>query len=437
MDHDFLPRRGQNRNLRPGIQSRQAFGNWERPKAFRPPEEVAAEDDQQAQNPQSFQASNATRPGNTYLENEEAATMGPDSGKPPRKSFKQWLKTRTKKQWVIIILILLMALSGLGFGAYQLWFKKDPPPKKSVIKQEPKPQPKAEPLYSTLSGLTITDPTINQRPVTAVMIENSPDARPQSGLNQAGVVFEAIAEGGITRFLTLFQDTEPDYIGPVRSVRPYYVQWAAGFDAAIAHVGGSGDALRMLRQEKVAKDLDQFFNPGPYHRVSNRFAPHNMYSSVVALRELQTQKGFTSNYKGFIRKTEAKAAAPTATTIDFNISGALYNAHYEYDGATNTYKRFEGGKPHTDEKSAAQLSPKVVVGLVLPQGSQGIYTTYNTLGSGEVFIFQDGIVTKGTWHKTDNNTQFTFTDANGAELKLNPGQTWISVVGSASRVSYK
>jgi hypothetical protein len=268
------------------------------------------------------------------------------------------------------------------------------------------------------------------------MIENSLDARPQAGLAQAGVVFEAIAEGGITRFLTLFQDLEPDYIGPVRSVRPYYVQWAAGFDSAIAHVGGSADALRMLRQDKVAKDLDQFFNPGPYRRISSRFAPHNMYSSVVTLRELQVQKGFTSKYSGFERKKEDKAATPTVTSIDFNISGAVFNPHYDYDAATNSYKRSEGGKPHLDEK-AGQLSPKVVIGLVLPQGRNGIYTTYETIGKGEAFVFQDGVVLRCTWTKNSNADQIKFTDGAGAPLKLIPGQTWISAVGSSDRVIYK
>lgn len=423
MNSDFLPRRGQNSNLppRPQHRLRQRTNNWQQPATFRTPDEVARQEEEQANNAAAYQA---------------ITTAGPTGGKPPRKSFKEWLRTRTKKQWIIIILVALLVLGGIGFAVYQLWLKPEPKPVQRVVKQEPKPEP-PKPIYSTLSGLEITDAAINQRPVTAVMIENSLDARPQAGLNQAGVVFEAIAEGGITRFMALFQDSEPDYIGPVRSVRPYYVQWAAGFDAAVAHVGGSGDALRMLRQENVAKDLDQFFNPGPYHRVSNRFAPHNMYSSVIALRELQTQKGFTSTYQGFVRKTEAKSPTPNATSIDFNISSALYNPHYDYDAATNSYKRSEGGKPHTDEKSGQQLNPKVVMALVMPQGRNGIYTTYNTLGSGEVFLFQDGTLTKGTWSKATNKEQFTFKDANGAELKLNPGQTWISVVGSADRVIFK
>jgi hypothetical protein len=419
MKNDFLPRRGQRDRLRPG---HRAAPSWERPHAFRTPEAIAAEEEQ---NP----VTNTTAGFNNHGANKYGAAK--------QKGFKAWLKRLSKKQRILLIAAIVLVLASGGFAVYYFFFKPEPAKPAVIVKKEIPPPPAGQPLVSSLTGLPISDATINQRPVTGVMIENSPDARPQSGLNQAGVVFEAVAEGGITRFLTLFQDSEPDYIGPIRSVRPYYVIWATGFDAGIAHVGGSADALKMLRQDHVTKDLDQFFNPGPYHRVSNRYAPHNMYSSVTALREMQQQKGYTSTYTGFARKPEAKSAAPNATSMDFNISGAIYNPHYDYDAATNTYKRSEGGKPHIDEKSGQQLSPKVVVALVMPQGRNGIYTTYNTLGSGEAFIFQDGTVGKATWHKPGYKDQMTFTDGAGAPVKFNPGQTWLSVVGSTDRVSYK
>lgn len=418
MNNEFLPRRGLSNRLRPRPGQSRPGSSWERPHAFQTPAAIA---NQEEQNPATSTAGSA----------------GPGYAPKPKKSFKAWLKGLSKKQWTLIITAAVVVLGGGGFAIYHFFLKSEPVKPAPVVKKQLPPAPTAEPLVSNLTGLPITDPDMNKRPITGVMIENSQDARPQSGLNQAGVVFEAVAEGGITRFLTLFQESEPDYIGPVRSVRPYYVMWAAGFDAAIAHVGGSADALKMLRQDHLAKDLDQFFNPGPYHRVSNRFAPHNMYSSVAKLRELQEQKGFTSTFTGFPRKAEAKSAAPNATSIDFNISGAIYNPHYDYDAATNTYKRSEGGKPHTDEKSGQQLSPKVVVALVMKQGNNGIYTTYGTIGDGQAFVFQDGVMTLGSWHKVNDKAQFTFTDANGAVLKFNPGQTWLSVVGSNDRVSYK
>jgi hypothetical protein len=363
--------------------------------------------------------------------------VGGTTPQPPKRSIKDRLRSVSKKQWIIIGAASFVILGG-GVSAFLLLNgdEKQTPQvsvKENIVKEPPKPTTVA----STLTGLQV-DPAINERQVTGVMIENSLDARPQSGLREAGVVFEAIAEGGITRFLTLFQDVEPEYVGPVRSVRPYYVQWLNGFDAAVAHVGGSAEALAMLRSGQ-GKDLDQFSNPGPYWRVSNRYAPHNMYTSIPKLNELEASKGWTkSSYKAIPRaEKDSPSAAPDVKQIDFNVSGAIYNPHYDYDPGSNSYKRSEGGKPHTDEKSGEQLMPKVVVGLVMPQGRNGIYTTYQTIGSGEAYVFQNGTLNKGTWHKSANNSNFTFTDAAGKELKLNPGQTWFTVVGGADRVTYK
>lgn len=380
---------------------------------FKSPETIAADEEQQ----------NDT--------NTAAPLMQSGPPKKPKRSLKERLQSITKKQWIIIGIVVGVLIIG-GISALLLWPEpKELKPSKTVETATPPPAPTT--VASQLTGVQV-DPATNQRPVTAIMVENSLDARPQAGLNQAGIVFEAIAEGGITRFLALFQDNEPDYIGPVRSVRPYYVQWALGFDAPVAHVGGSPDGLALVR---AAKDLDQFANSSAYWRVGNRTAPHNVYTSIASLREVENKKGFTSSkFTSIVRKEEKASTTPNATKIDLNISSGNYNVHYDYDAATNSYKRNEGGKAHTDEKSGAQLSPKVVVVPVMAQGSNGKYTTYGTIGSGTVYVFQDGMVTEGTWRKGSNNEQFTFTDVSGKPLGLNPGQTWITVVGGKERVTY-
>jgi len=180
------------------------------------------------------------------------------------------------------------------------------------------------------------------------------------------VVFEAIAEGGITRFLALFQDTAPGSIGPIRSARPYYVQWEMGFDAGYAHVGGSPEALADIKAWGV-HDLDQFANGGSYQRIGSRAAPHNVYTSISALNQLEASKGLaTSTYNGFVRKKkETPAKTPNASHLDFNISGALYNVHYDYDAAHNRYLRSEGGAPHVDANNNQQITPKVVIAMVI------------------------------------------------------------------------
>jgi hypothetical protein len=272
------------------------------------------------------------------------------------------------------------------------------------------------------------------------MIENSPDARPQSGLDQASIVFEAIAEAGITRFLALYQDNYPGTLGPVRSSRPYFLDWAMAFDASYAHVGGSPDALQRIK-DIGTKDLDQFFNPGPYHRVSFRFAPHNMYTSLQGLADRAAEKGWTkSTFTPLVRKEkEEPNKAPTAKSINFAISGPTYNVHYDYDPARNAYARSMGGAVHIDNETKQQLAPKVVIALVMPYSlmADGYHSAYQTIGSGPMFVFQDGNVTQGTWSKGNPQDQFAFKDAAGKDLALNPGQTWISVVADPTKVNYQ
>ena len=383
---------------------------------FVPPEAVAAADEQQPDN---------------------GGVASPPAGDPPKQklSLNQRFKNLSKKQKILITVLASLVAAGIVVGAYFLFFAPSAPAPVAIIKkQEPKPPPKPTTVASNLTGLQV-DPSVNERPVTAIMIENSVDARPQSGLTQAGVVFEAIAEGGITRFVTLWQDTESDYIGPVRSVRPYYLTWLLGFDAAIAHAGGSTEALSLINQWHV-KDLNH--SSAYFWRVNSRAAPHNLYTSIAKLREYEAQKGYgKAVFTPLARKDkETPSASPTAKTINLNVSSANFNVHYDYDATTNIYKRSEGGAAHTDDKSGAQISPKVVVALVVPQGKNGVYYTYQTVGSGQVFIFQDGIVATGTWKKDSNSANLVFTDANGVELKLNPGQTWFTALGSASQVTY-
>ena len=350
----------------------------------------------------------------------------------------------TKEQKIITGVCVIIVMFGAGFG-WTKFFHHTKPVQAAVVKKpvvhKPTPPPQPTTVPSTLTGLPV-DPSVNQRPVTAVMIENSPDARPQSGLDQAGVVFEAIAEGGITRFLALFQDTQPNYIGPVRSARPYYIQWELGFNAGYAHVGGSPEALQDIRSWGV-RDLDQFYNSGAYERISNRYAPHNVYTSIAQLNQVETARGYTSSsFTGFVRKPDSPSKTPNATSIDMTFSGYYYNTHYDYDATTNTYKRSEGGAPHMElnkDGSQVQIAPKVLVALVMPYSheSDGYHSQYGTIGSGPMYVFEDGTVVQGTWSKSSATSQFVLTDQNNQPLKLNTGQTWVSALASTSDVSYK
>ena len=360
------------------------------------------------------------------------------------------------KKWTIPAAVLsLLLIGGGGAGAYYL---TRPSVKGGVYltKRPAKPAPKITTVASALSGLQV-DPSVNQRPVFGVMVENHyPDARPQSGIDQASVVFEAIAEGGITRFLTLYQDMQPDYIGPVRSARPYYVQWCMSFDCAYAHAGGSPEALADIRAWGT-KDLND--TPGIFWRISGRYAPHNLYTSIPKLGELASSRGYgTASFTGFTRKAEQPYKAPSAATsakkqtaapetrtpatgINFNISSGQYNARFDYDGSSNSYKRSQGGAAHMVVNSAgtqAQLQPKVVIAIITTYGvASDKHSQYGVIGSGQAYVFQDGTVTTGTWSKGDTTSPLTFTDSAGKPLPLNPGQTWITALSGTDRLAYQ
>ena len=301
---------------------------------------------------------------------------------------------------------------------------------KSVVKVADKPKPIAIKYYSPLTGSLVDSEAATTQPVTGIMIENSPDARPQSGLKNSGVVFEAIAEGGITRFLVLYQAEKPQLIGPVRSLRLYDIDWLAAFNTSIGHVGGSAAALAEIRNGTY-RDIDQFFNSGYYWRSDDRYAPHNVYTSFEKLDALNAAKGYTtSTFTGFTRVDGKPSTTPTATNIDITISSDLYNSSYIYDVTTNTYARSQAGAPHLDRESS-QITPSVVIAMRVDETTvleDGYRESISTIGSGKATIFQNGIAIDATWQKTSKLSQITFTDIAGKDIPLVRGQTWIAAV---------
>lgn len=300
------------------------------------------------------------------------------------------------------------------------------------IKVTKKPAPVV--YYSPLTGVKVADEAATKQAVTAIMIENSPDARPQSGIKQAGIVYEAIAEGGITRFLALYQEAKPGLVGPVRSVRMYYVDWYAPYSASIAHVGGSAAALAEVRNGSY-RDIDQFFNGGYYWRATDRYAPHNVYTNFEKLDALNREKGYTeSKFTGFPRADGKASEAPNATSIDMTISSTWYNTHYDYDKTSNSYLRSIGGAPSEDREDG-RIAPQVVIAMkvdMVKVMEDGWRESITTSGAGSAVIFQNGTATEATWRKNSRSEPLQFVDANGKEVSLNRGQTWITAVPNGS-----
>lgn len=344
-----------------------------------------------------------------------------------RDRLKVWAKTH-RVLAIFIGLGVLVFLTAAGIVAYVLLSSKPLLPQyHATIDMVERPKPV---FYSPLTGEKVTDEAATKQVVTAIMIENSPDARPQSGLKQAGIVYEAVAEGGITRFLTLHQQDKPQLIGPVRSLRMYYVDWLAPYNASVAHIGGSAAALAEVRNGKY-RDIDQFFNAGSYWRASDRYAPHNVYTSFEKLDALNTKKGYTtSNFTGFLRTDGKPADPPTATNITINISGPLYNTSYTYDATNNRYNRNLAGKPHTDREDGT-ITPSVVIAMKVDMHrvfEDGYREEIKANSTGQAVIFQNGTATEVTWKKPSREAQISFVGTDGKEVELVRGQTWISAV---------
>lgn len=349
----------------------------------------------------------------------------------PITRIKRWIKAHPRKAIAIASAAIVLISGAIVFAI--LNSEKPAPVVKAPTTVTPKPV-EVKKYYSPLTGIEVADEAATKMATTAIMLENSPDSRPQSGLKQSGVVYEAVAEGGITRFLTLHQQDKPQLIGPVRSLRMYYVDWLAPYNASVAHIGGSANALAEVRNGNY-RDIDQFFNAGAYWRATDRYAPHNVYTSFERLDALNQAKGYTeSSFTGFSRVDGKPVETPDATSIAVTISGPTYNSSYVYDKATNTYARSQAGAPHLDREDG-QITPSVVIALkvnMVKVLEDGYRESITTTGTGEAVIFQNGTAQTVTWSKADRASQLRFIDAAGKDVPLVRGQTWISAIPNGS-----
>lgn len=358
---------------------------------------------------------------------------------PPAQSKWQQIKERLKQPDLyipVIFLVLFLAIFASYVNRYHLAGRSGTSDKKLAdffrLKSEPTKQ-------SSLDGLVYPESDANRHPI-GIMIENHPDSRPQSGLSSASVVYEAIAEGGITRFLAIFGPKLPNKVGPVRSARPYYLDWCLEYDCFYTHVGGSNEALDLINKLAI-HDLDQFrYGTKNYGRAFYReprrgiAIEHTMFSDPTKLYEIAAKNQWpledsspTGNYKN----DSAKDERPANQQVKVEMSSKQYNLVWNYDPITNSYKRTMGGVSHRDALTDTQLAPKVmIVQEVAAQPSGNSSLKMQTVGTGKAIIFQDGQRVDGTWEKVNQSIRTIFKDANGREIRFNRGQRWITIVNS-------
>jgi hypothetical protein len=347
------------------------------------------------------------------------------------------------KRKVVIALGILVALLVVAATAWALLSRPEAPTKQRAVSKTLRTPPRPKTAPSPLTGVEVP-PELADNPVVSVVIENLyPSARPQSGLSSAGIVYETLAEGGITRYQAFFGDTMPLDVGPVRSLRTFFVRWGLEYDAPVVHAGGNIDALDLIRPLGM-KDLDQFANGGYFRRIPTRYAPHNLYTTGAQLEKLMQARGYYSEptFAPWLRKGDKKVAAPTASSITIDPSYPDYRVTYSYDPASNSYTRSIRGVADIDASGNVQIKPKNVVVLkaattygTTRANTQAVYT--QTVGSGSGVIFMDGQATEITWRKPSDKARTQFYDAAGKEVALNRGQTWVTVIPLEKSVSYK
>lgn len=284
---------------------------------------------------------------------------------------------------------------------------------------------------SPLNGLPVDDETLLDQRVMAVKIDNHPNARPQSGIEQADAVWELLVEGGLTRFIALFHHTDVDYVGPIRSGRPTDPTLAAITGDSIV-ISGAQDWVQSIIRSKGLKIIGEV-RPGTF-RMSHRSAPHNLYGDTIALREYAAGIGVTDEGPALPLFTWGPLdATEPATEITFDWSGFQSPITWKYQGGR--YLRFNGANAHTwtnrDRDVEEQVGADTLVVLeaprytACPSGSGSCVPALDTVGTGRALVFHGGEVQEGTWARGTHDIPFALSNADGSVLEVPPGKMWM------------
>ncbi len=371
----------------------------------------------------------------------------------------------------IILLPLIVYLVTTGFSYFL--FAKTPLAQKLVSAPTPlkvdtegklvfdETLPKTEPC--PLNGAKYSreqkDWWEKHRPL-GIMIENHENSRPQSGISAADIVYEAVAEGGITRFLIVYYCGTPVQVGPIRSARTYFLDFISeyGDSPLYVHVGGantSGPADALSQIEKYGwgsyNDMNQFSIGFPtfwrdYNRLGHPTATeHTMYSTTDKLwkfaedkRDLGVKgKDGASWNEGFVPyefKDDQASGTSQTVHIEHWSDYKEYFVDWIYDGANNQYNRKDGGKVHVDKNNNKQLTAKNIVVLYMNESSandgyeNNAHLLYRTKGTGKALVFMDGKEIKGTWSKVGREDKTVIKDSTGEEIKFNRGRIWFHIL---------
>ncbi len=314
--------------------------------------------------------------------------------------------------------------------------------------QSPTPSPTPKLLPALLDGALVVPGSDALRPL-GVMIENHPDARPQSGLQSAGLVYEAIAEGGITRFLAFYSDPRAAVkVGPVRSARLYFVQLANELQAFYAHAGGNNHALDLIKTSGTFDIDGLYFGPPTFVRDTTRnvASEHTLYSSTDKLWSYAVeQRKWPTNadFGGWLFTDDAgQGNRGSSQVVDVNFSTPEFAVSWTYQPSSNTYLRSLAGKAHIDANTGSQLYAKnlvtqTVTRSVLDTKNGTTIWQFDLNSGGKATVYQNGKAVAATWKKDGNGRTRYYDATSGKEIEFVRGLTWIMLTHPDTPISVR
>lgn len=325
--------------------------------------------------------------------------------------------------------VLLLATSGCSPEAAQI---PKPDPEYGSDYEEPEPTDIAPLRGTSVAAGSLTNPAI------AAKIDNHPDARPQVGLERTDIVFEELVEGGLTRYVAVWQSDIPELLGPVRSIRPMDPDIISPFGGIVAYSGGQERFVQLMRSTPVYNAIHgQSDTASTFYRSDAKDAPHNVIvkaQEVVAahadLTSPAQQFAFSSDVPS---STAAKDGAPTAA-VNYRFS-AVVGGSWTWDAAQLAFLRAQDGAPDVDG-SGAQLKSTNVVVLRVPVSMDTGVPKSELLGTGEAWISTGSGTTHATWLKGAAADAIRLVDDNGVVVRLAPGNTWIELIPATGSVEF-
>lgn len=335
------------------------------------------------------------------------------------------------KKILILIIGLFVFLAISSCSLVRILNYKIPQPQFEIVKET-----KEAPIISRkIDGqIVFSEEEINLYPV-AIMVENAADSWPQSGLDKANLVIEAITEASIPRFVAIYANNEEiDKIGPVRSARPYYLDWIEPYQPLYMHVGGSPEALQKIKSTDYhLLDLDQFFHWVYYWRDKWRYAPHNVYTSSELIQEALADEELTEpvDYETWAYKKDLEADKLPEEVNDIVImySTKYYKVKWQYNREENNYIRYQDGEIHKMSDGEWIKAKNIIVQVNDMEILDSVgRKRIDTIGEGQAWVYRDGERIEGTWVKNSKKDIVKYYDTDGNEIEFNRGTTWIEVI---------